>query len=527
MKPVAVLILLFTAVLAVYYPVFTTDYLYADEAVQLWRFKENLNFNTSVSQGRFLTYKLFVSVFNHIHTIHDVRYARLFSLTGWLAVLPIWHKIISSLVIRAGWPPYITLLAMTYLVSMPAFAISIGWAACMELFIANTAGLIAGYCLYIYPQTRVSKPLFSILLLACSVLLGLVSLFTYQNGFGCFLLPFLVQLIADKKITGKVSAGAGAALLIYGLYFLLFRFSLSMSGMSSSTRAGITSNPADKLLFFFNRPLSAAFHFTWLFNEKSIPGMVMSLVLMIGFGAYYWKKLRPTGARGVFLFAAAVFALLLLIYLPSLIVIEKYPSNRTMLALSMAVFFLAAGPLISIAKTERRRVDVVMAAVILFVINGAYNFHYLFIRPLKQEYAAVAGFLDQHYGPAVKKIYVIMPPEDAFHKRNGTSISWDEFGRPSTAMPWTPDPLVRQIVFEKTGRREIAESLAIDPIRDDQRSQLPARGADALLLDIPALINVSRHGGRQATASFFPFPISAPGPTVAGTRVAAPGGCHH
>ena len=59
-------------VLAIYYPAFTTDYLYTDDTVQLWRFKEHLNFNASVPQGRFLTYKLFTSLFNYIHTIHAV-----------------------------------------------------------------------------------------------------------------------------------------------------------------------------------------------------------------------------------------------------------------------------------------------------------------------------------------------------------------------------------------------------------------------------------------------------------------------
>jgi hypothetical protein len=189
---------------------------------------------------------------------------------------------------------------------------------------------------------------------------------------------------------------------------------------------------------------------------------------------------------------------MVLIYLPSLIVTEKYASNRTLLALNLAIFFLVAESLFAIARTKMLQSLVAAAVSMFFLINAWYNFHHQFIYPLRQEYNAIKGFMDQYYQPAIKKLYVIKPREDAFHIKYGIVQSWDEFGIPSTAMPWAPEPLIRQLVFEKTGNRAIAENLSIEFFTNSQRFQPVQRGVGPghLLLDMPALINNENRASR-------------------------------
>src|SRR5438034_533686 len=85
---------------------------------------------------------------------------------------------------------FFTVFSVLYLICTPAFSICVGWAGCMELFIANTTGLISGYILYSSIRNKNRKIYISPLAMAGAALFGIISLFTYQNGFGCFFLPF-------------------------------------------------------------------------------------------------------------------------------------------------------------------------------------------------------------------------------------------------------------------------------------------------------------------------------------------------
>ena len=58
-------------------------------------------------------------------------------------------------------------------------------------------------------------------------------------------------------------------------------------------------------------------------------------------------------------------------------------------------------------------------------------------------------------------MYFIRPTENAFEEKYGIVASWDEFGIPSTAKKWVPEPLVKQLIFEKTGNRQTAENILV------------------------------------------------------------------
>jgi len=79
------------AVLA-YFPVFYSNYLYTDEAVQLWYYRPGSGFTMFMEQGRYITEKLLAFSFSTAETVSDLKFLRIFSLCGWVVVIPIWFS---------------------------------------------------------------------------------------------------------------------------------------------------------------------------------------------------------------------------------------------------------------------------------------------------------------------------------------------------------------------------------------------------------------------------------------------------
>lgn len=477
-------------VLIIYYPLFHAEYLYTDESGELWYGRKGMNFQTFIYQGRYLTYLLFSLLFSHVHTIHGLLLPRLFSLFGWMASIPIWYYIISRVVVENGLPKMLAFLSLVYLVCMPPFAISIGWASTMELFFACTSGLISGYILYAAIMRNDRRRATLVSASAIALLFGLISLFTYQNGFGCFFIPFLIPLLVAKKISRTTLSGICGAMFIYLIYFLLFRLTIGTTATVASSRSALLADPAGKLIYFLTRPMATAFHFTFLLRTRSTPGLIVYAILAMTWLIITLVRLRGTPLRQKFFYFAGLIIFFGLIYLPSLIVQENYASNRTLLPMDLAVFFLLAESLFAIIKKEGTRYALVEILAAFFLINAGYNFRKEFLDPLTAEYRAIKSFVTLHDDPAATTVFFVRPPENAFEKKYGIVASYDEFGVPSTAKTWTPDPMIRQLIFEKTGSMAQAEKLTVrtwpddrpyDPSRDRFSKGVFVIDADSLL----------------------------------------------
>jgi hypothetical protein len=147
--------------------------------------------------------------------------------------------------------------------------------------------------------------------------------------------------------------------------------------------------------------------------------------------------------------------------LPSLVVKENYFSNRTLFALNMAVFFLVANTVLNAIKKNETKMTAIVVISFLFVFNARYNFVQEFLNPIRTEYKEVRAFIEKNYNPGVTTIYFIRPHEDFFVKRYGITRSWDEFGVPSSFFDWVPEFFAKQVVFEKTRNRAVAEKLIV------------------------------------------------------------------
>ncbi len=89
------------------------------------------------------------------------------------------------------------------------------------------------------------------------------------------------------------------------------------------------------------------------------------------------------------------------------------------------------------------------------------NFRYNFIAPLQQEYQLVNNAFNKNYHTGIDTIYFLSPAENAFYKPYGIVSYKDKFGVPSTFKDWTPEPLIKQLILEKTMDRQQAEKIAI------------------------------------------------------------------
>ena len=106
-----------------------------------------------------------------------------------------------------------------------------------------------------------------------------------------------------------------------------------------------------------------------------------------------------------------------LMYIPSLVIKENYSSNRTLLALKIAVFFLVMELVISHIKKNKNRVVFVAIISTLFVINSWFNFNKQFLSPVKHEYTQLRSFIEMNYRPGIDTFYFIRPEEDFFIRK--------------------------------------------------------------------------------------------------------------
>lgn len=447
--------------LLIFHPLFYTDYLYTDEAVQLWQYKSGTAFQMFLPQGRYVTEKLFRLLFSKAHTISDVKMIRLVSFAGWLLCIPVWYYVIKQVVEKEALPKALPFFTVLYLICTPSFAIYVSWASCLELFIANTSGLLSGYFLYKHISNNNNGIQLRAKEIGFAILFGVLSLFTYQNGFGCFLLPFLPFFLAKPARLQPFLIAISVYFFIYLVYFLLFKFNLKVNGIVPSERTGLFIAPWGKLRFLVARPLNSAFHFTRLYNENDWSSLIHYGLLLITWISATIYRFKTFSKVHMLRYFGVVFFFFILCYLPSLVVRENYASNRTLLALNMAVFIVVAETLFSVIRHERIKETALVILSILFIGNAAYNFRQLFLNPITTEYRQMRAFVETNYKPSIAAVYFIRPPEDFFVKKYGIVRSWDEFGVPSTFFSWVPEYFVRQVVFEKTGNRQTAEKLLI------------------------------------------------------------------
>lgn len=486
--------IIFLVALIIFYPVCFTDYVYTDEIIQLWNYRPGSGFNMYGIQGRWIPELLLSRLYSAIDTVHQITYIRVLALLIWFICIPVWYSIMKRIVGKEPAYEYLPFFTCLYLVTGLPFAVSVQWATCMELSIANTAGLLSGALLYLTIRDKENTWRIPVAAGVGAAASGLLSLFTYQSGFGSFLIPFLFHYISPYTTQKErvLIKGLVFYFLMYAVYYPLFKLILVIGHLESDARTGIHIDLFNKLQFFYSQPLKRAFWFNVIVNDENKLARAIYKILLVGwmvlafvrFGKKNWPDAVKYIAAGLFVFMIS--------YLPSWVVKENYSSNRTLPALNMCVWVVCAEMVLFLLKNIPARLTTGIAVACALIALGWYNFRKEFLQPVHEEYIAVRNFIQKNYNPGIKTVYFIKSPEDAFRKKYHIQSSMDEFGVPSTLVDWVPDNFTRQMVYEKTGNRQIADQLVIKfwPDMESFTASGETVPVGGLLVNAPAIIGI-------------------------------------
>ncbi len=449
--------------LLIYFQVFFANYAYLDEIHLLWHNNDNSNFIMFHSQGRLLSGFLYQKVFSSISFIAQLKWIRIFSLFGWILVTLLWMRFYKDWCMILGLSREAWWLGSLFVVCSLSVCICIGWAACIQVIPAVIFALIS--CHFLFKKLTVQKDTFHLpnIIIAVSLLSGVISLFFYQSAFGVFLIPFFLYYFKNKKAKPDrlMIIGVVFYLLTYVVYYFLFKYSLKAYHIEASDRTEIHFNFFKKISFFFSGPLPQGFSLNLLFSASSVFSQIFYPMVLVGWLIITFKRNRYNTILENIFFIAVMMVLLALIYLPSMIADESFPPYRTLFAFNLAVFLMVVDSLFYLFLNIKQRKTFVVIVSLWLIVTAVYAFNFQYIDPLKKEYAAFKSFFKTHYNPTITKIYFIRADKFLFASLYHTRIYRDEFGAPSTYRDWVPEPIVKQMIFEIKGNRKSAENISV------------------------------------------------------------------
>lgn len=505
-KPYMGFLLSLAALTILFLPIFYSDYAFLDEAHQLWHNRDGSDYSMFLVQGRWLTGLIFSRSFAELSAISGIKILRILSFFSWALFIEEFFRLGEKWRQRIVFDRSLLTLGGIYIACSLSLAIYIGWASCFEVGLASLLGLWSGHLFFTLlgdklhgePGKDSRAPMhISILSLAIRILLILATtlgaLFMYQVAFALFLLPAACHLIAKKSAasTRLILAGIGAYLALSILYYLLFYISLKQGSAVAADRTSISMDFGGKLGFFFSAPLSQAFCLNFLYNMHSVVSQAFPILVMAGWViAYMITDRNSPGKKISFVVLFVVFSMFL--YLPVLVAKENFASYRTMFVLNLTVSLLVIDALLNLFRAKRTGYIALTALLCCFIAVGFRNFRYNFLDPLKKEYQWVANDFNTRYDTAVRTIYFLRPAEDLFYPDFHIHPFKDEFGVPSTFKDWTPEPLMKQFILERTNSRSLADSTRLIQFTDrtvfDTETKNPH--PHALYIDVEGLFNV-------------------------------------
>jgi hypothetical protein len=170
---------------------------------------------------------------------------------------------------------------------------------------------------------------------------------------------------------------------------------------------------------------------------------------------------------------------------------ESFAAYRSMPALNLAVVLMLLNMIFEWIKNVTWKNGFAVAAMLVFVGFGFFNFRYNYLKPLLKEYQVTRAYVEKQYNPGITKIYFLRPADDLFKEQYHIKSYRDEFGLPSSHKDWVPEPLVKQIIYEKTHDKAAAKKIEVVMFHNDDAAsfykQVALKEEHTMVIDMPAI----------------------------------------
>lgn len=440
-------------------------YAYTDGYEFIWN-GSTTNFITAfIEQGRAVSGWFNSLIYPHIHHVSDLRYLRIFNLICLFISAVLIHRILY----RNNINMLHSLVIVIVFLCSPFSSIVIHWEAASSCIWGYPVALFAGELVFnaLLNQENISTKRFNYQVYGGS-LLGIISLFIYQPDYTAFLFPAFIYFISGKerKIIWKFLL---RHLVIYGVYFLLFKLQLNQLHIPPNDRAGFAFSEY-KPLWFINNAFFMSLHHVFIFSSIEIIKIVGVISLLL-LGYYIFTKTKLTSNNKLsFILMLSMFYLLA--YFPSLISVDNSVSYRTMGTVTLLSSTLLICSIINL-PLKSIYTDILLLVIPFIFIATAYQNNKKFTDVNCKEYQAVKSVMQEKLKNGFPKGVLVIMPEEKFlvNQKLIASVVTDEFGKLSNSVNWAPKYFVMQLIYELTNDRLKAESVEVTNYK---RADLPA-----------------------------------------------------
>lgn len=471
-SPFGVWALLFFVGVAVYAPALRNEYLFADDYPQ---FCERQGWHVHAPYGRPLLGVLFLLVPEAPAELASFVLLRGLSLVS--TVTFVW--LLWQAVLRRMLPERAAVLAALGCLALPTFHFCIGASTAYPIVLAATTSLGAG-ALAVAALGNEAHPTVrrKFIAPAAAAVLELAGLATYQPAAMCYWLA-LIPVVLDARFRddagfrqrGGLAFGLGMATV--AIYLTVFKLAALLALIESPPRVDLTTDIVGKLTWFIEKPLIRALSLWGLYEWRHVVAGGTVVVLAAAHRATTMRRGGPRNPRDAARRLAAG-ALPLLCYAPVMATAESWPSYRSLIALSVFVYVLAAvaAHRIYITLSTALRGALVAGCCLAIVVasyaanrNVADNI--VDVQHAELNYLLASLKATQASPTPPRAIHVVMSP---FDRGADFPCRSDEFGVRSASRPrWTIDMTRCAQRLLGLNERPVTVSAPGDPSQVDAR----------------------------------------------------------
>lgn len=453
-----------------YYPILNT-YAITDAYEFFWSAKRNLNFiHVFIQGGRPLSGIAFAYLFQWADYISDLKYIRIIGFAGNILFLLYFYNYLT----RQNFPNVLVPVALVFFLTVsPFITISMGWTALFQGGWAMLAALLsAKFILNAEDQFYDRKKLANYF---TGIIFGLISLMLYQPSMTLFIIIIFLSYTKDHNLRKYIKT-AGVYLVIFTLYFILFKLSLWLTDLPPLDRSGINFDIFYKLKWFFGTVLWKSASLNLILMRSSYQNLFRIFLILLFLGGIIKYIIYNGFSDHILTYFFVVIATYIFAYLPNIASMDNYISNRSLgtVVLLNAYFFYKG--LAFLIPSRRGFQLATVFFILLFCVFGFINIRWGITKIHSTEYAilykATADIFKNNSNGPVKQISIIQPSPNFLQEYKFIKRSGDEFGLLSNSQEWTTKPMFLGIVEELFEKKDYnIDSVKLSICKQEQINQ--------------------------------------------------------